>query len=379
LAVVLLAGASLMVRSARHLRSTEIGVTHENIVTARVFLPRSTYTPVAGGALFDQFTSRVRALPGVESVALGSCPPVSGGCSSSIMWFPPAKFRGGGQDPDVDIHWVTPDYFSTLGIRLMAGRLFSEFDRPGQPKVLIVNEHAARTLWPNDTPIGKRATVGMGGLGNDGGVIVGVVSDVRYRSIESAAGAAVYLPLAQSYQPGMRLFVRSALDPAALTGAIAQEVRALDPSLPISEIKTMRQRLADAMWRTRVSAGLLTGLAALALMLTAIGIFGVMAQTVTQRTSEIGVRIALGARSRDVAALVLRNIATITAVGIAIGIAGALGLTRLIGSMLYGVTPGDPVTMVAVVLLLAIVAVAAGYLPVRRATRVDAIAALKSE
>jgi putative ABC transport system permease protein len=379
LAVILLSGASLMVRSARHLGTTAIGVTHDNIVTARVFLPRSSYSAAAGGALFEQLGARLRALPGVESVGLGSCAPVSGGCSSSIMWFPPAKFRGGGQDPPVDVHWATPDYFSTLGITLIAGRLFTEFDRPGQPEVLIVNEHAARTLWPNDSPIGKRATVGMGSLGRDGGVIVGVVADVRYRAIESAAGAAVYLPLAQNYQPGMRLFVRSALDPADLTGTIAREVRALDPSLPISEIKTMRQRLADAMWRTRVSAGLLTGLAALALLLTAIGIFGVMAQTVMQRTPEIGVRIALGAGSRDVAALVLKNIATITAAGIAIGIAGALGLTRLIGNMLYGVTPGDPLTMVAVVVMLAVVAIAAGYLPVRRATRVDAIAALKSE
>ena len=168
LALILLAGAGLMIRSAQQLRGTGIGVTHRNVLTARLDLPRATYTGETGGALFAQLVARVRALPGVVSVALGSCPPVSGGCNTTILWFPPAGPRRAGNDPTVGIHWVTPDYFSTLGIKLLGGRGFTDFDRPGQPEVLIVNESAARAIWPNDTPIGKRAAVGQGSFGDDG-------------------------------------------------------------------------------------------------------------------------------------------------------------------------------------------------------------------
>jgi ABC-type lipoprotein release transport system permease subunit len=245
--------------------------------------------------------------------------------------------------------------------------------------VLLVNEAAARTIWPGGTPIEKTVGVGQGSFGDSGGVVIGVVSDVRYRAIEIAARPEVYLPLAQSYQPRMRLFVRSNLDAKGLIRAVAREVRALDPSLPLSEIKTMKERLADAMWRTRVSVWLLSAFAALALLLTAIGIFGVMAQTVAQRTSEIGIRMALGARSRDVLALVLRRAAAVTSAGIVLGGAGAFALTRVMASLLYGVRSDDPQTLIVVALLLGVVALAAGYLPARRATRVDAIAALRAE
>jgi putative ABC transport system permease protein len=378
LALILLAGAGLMIRSAQHLRGTEIGVTDANVLTARVNLPRAIYDAESGGALFAELAARIRAQPGVESMGFGSCPPVSGGCSTTIMWFPPASFAPGGNDPMVGIHWVTPDYFSTLGIRLLAGRGFTDFDRRGQPNVLLVNETAARTIWPNATPIGKRAAVGMGGFGDAGGTVVGVVSDVRYRSIEAGARPEVYLPSAQSYQSTMRLFIRSER-PDMVLGAISRALRDLDPSLPLSEVKTMRERAADAMWRTRVGVWLLSAFAALALLLTAIGIFGVVAQAVAQRTSEIGIRIALGAQSRDVYALLMRGLATMTILGIAIGVGAALGLTRLMAALLYGVEPDDPTTMLTVVLLLAAIALAAGYVPARRATQVDAIAALKAE
>jgi putative ABC transport system permease protein len=304
---------------------------------------------------------------------------LSGGCNGTIMWFPPDGPHRDGSDPSIGIHWVTPDYFSTLGIRLVGGRSFADRDRSGQPKVLLVNEAAARTIWPGGTPIGKTVAVGQGSFGDSGGVVIGVVSDVRYRAIEIAARPEVYLPLAQSYQPRMRLFVRSNLDAKGLIRAVAREVRALDPSLPLSEIKTMKERLADAMWRTRVSVWLLSAFAALALLLTAIGIFGVMAQTVAQRTSEIGIRMALGARSRDVLALVLRRAAAVTSAGIVLGGAGAFALTRVMASLLYGVRSDDPQTLIVVALLLGVVALAAGYLPARRATRVDAIAALRAE
>jgi putative ABC transport system permease protein len=377
LALVLLTGAGLMVRSAARLQATGIGVTSTDVLTARVDLPRARYTPEKGRAFYAQLEERVRAVQGVDSVSLMNCPPVSGGCNrTSILFRLPARFSGA--DPLVGIHWVTPDYFSTLGISLVKGRSFTDRDRVGQPKVVVVNEAAARAFWPNDTPIGKTIGVGQGGF-DDGAEIIGVVANVRYRAIETAATPDVYVPLAQSYQSRMRLFVRSRLDAQTLVSGISGAVRALDPNLPLSEIKTMDARMADAMWRTRVGAWLLSAFAGLALLLTAIGIFGVMSQTVSQRTTEIGVRMALGAQSRDVLSLMLGRAALVTAAGIVLGLASALVLTRLIGALLYGVEATDPLTFISVAIMLGLVALAACYLPARRATRVDAVVALRSE
>jgi predicted permease len=281
-------------------------------------------------------------------------------------------------DLSIGVHWATPEHFALLGVPMLQGRGLSDSDRVGQSKVVLVNEAAARAFWPNDTPIGKSVAVGQGGF-HDGAEVVGVVANIRYRGIESSPTPDVYLPLSQSYRSRMQLFVRSRLDSQSLVAAIAGAVHTLDPNLPLSEVKTIDERLGDAMWRTRVGAWLLSAFAALALLLTAIGIFGVMAQTVARRTAEIGVRMALGARSPDVLRLVLGRTALLTLFGVALGTALALALTRLIGALLYGVEPHDPLTFVSVALLLTIVALAACYLPARRATRVDAVVALRSE
>jgi putative ABC transport system permease protein len=377
LALVLLAGAGLMVRSAARLQATGIGINPSGVLTARVDLPRASYTPETGPAFYAQLAERVRSVPGVDSVGLMNCPPVSGGCSStSILFRLPARFSGA--DPLVGIHWVTPDYFSTLGIPLLKGRNFTDRDRVGQPKVVLVNEAAARAFWPNDTPTGKTIAVGQGDF-EEGAEVIGIVADVRYRAIETAATPDVYVPLAQSYQSRMRLFVRSRLDVQTLVSGISGAVRALDPNLPLSEVKTMDARMGDAMWRTRVGAWLLSAFAGLALLLTAIGIFGVMSQTVSQRTTEIGVRMALGAQPRDVLSLMLGRAAFVTVAGIVLGVGCALVLTRLIGALLYGVDANDPLTFVSVAIGLGLVALAACYIPARRATRVDAVVALRSE
>jgi putative ABC transport system permease protein len=379
LALILLAGAGLMIRSAERLRATDVGISPRGLLTARIDVPRAAYDDARGQMFLAQLLERLGGVAGVESAALGLCAPVSGGCNGTIMWFPPATHpRRDGTDPAVGIHWVTPGYFSTLGIRVVQGRTFTDHDRAGQPKVILVNEAAARRIWPNDTPIGKRISVGQGGF-EDGAEVVGIVSDVRYGTIESPVAPDVYIPLAQSYQSRMRLFVRSHLDATTLVAAVAHEVRTLDANLPLSEVKTMEERLGDAMWRTRVSAWLLSAFAALALLLTIVGIFGVMAQTVSQRTPEIGIRMALGAQSRDVLTLVLGRAAVVTGAGIVIGVASALALTRFMSALLYGVRATDPATFVSVAVLLGLIALLAGYIPARRATRVDAIAALRSE
>jgi predicted permease len=378
LAMVLLAGAGLMLRSAAELRGTGIGIDAVDVLTARIDLPPPNYSAEQGRLFYAQLVERVRFLPGIDAVSMASCAPVSGGCNRTGLAFVRAPGVISNDDLPIGVHWATPEHFEMLGVRLLEGRGLDDGDRVGQPEIVLVNEAAARAYWPNDTPIGKSVSVGQGGF-HDGAEVVGVVANVRYRGIESAATPDVYIPLAQSYRSRMQLFVRSRLDSHSLVTAIAGAVRALDPNLPLSEVKTLDDRLGDAMWRTRVGAWLLSAFAALALLLTAIGIYGVMAQTVTRRTAEIGVRIALGAQPPDVLRLVLGRAALVTIFGIALGTVLALALTRLIDALLYGVEPHDPLTFIAVALLLTIVALTACYLPARRATRVDAVVALRSE
>ena len=382
LALILLAGAGLMIRSAERLRETGIGVDPTGLFTVRIDLPRAAYDSNRGQQFYAQLLERVSALPGVRSAALGLCAPVSGGCNGTIAWFPPAKepFRDG-RDPSVGIHWITPGLLDTLGVKLLRGRNITDQDRAGQPKVLLVSETAARRLWPNDDPIGKRMWAGPG-LGRQRRRLRSRRRRLRRALPRHRDGAGpgrlpAARPVVSIAHAPVRAHARSIL--STLAPAIAREVRALDANLPLSELKTMDDRVADAMWRTRIGAWLLSAFAALALLLTAIGIFGVMAQAVAQRTAEIGIRMALGAQARDVLGLVLRRAAVVTAAGIVIGAGLALLLTRLLAALLYGVEPGDPATFVSVAVLLGVIALVAGYIPARRATRVDAIAALRAE
>ena len=379
LALILMAGAGLMIRSASRLYATDIGVNPDRVLTVRLDLPGATYTSDTGHSFLTQLANRIRLVPGIESVGLGNCAPVSGGCNSTSLWFPDTPRNGAGNDPLVGIYWASPEYFPTLGIRLLAGRLFTAHDRAGQPQVALVSEAAAREHWPNDTPIGKRIFVGQGGFHTTGAEVIGIVSNVRYRAVDAPPRADVYIPVSQSYTSRIRLFIRSSLDTSSVVRSVTREVRSLDPNLPLSDIKSMEDWVGDAMWRTRVGMWLLSAFAGLALLLTAIGIFGVMAQTVLQRTPEIGLRMALGAQRRDVLSLVLRRAVILTAAGLAIGIGSALTLTRVMSTLLYDVPPHDPMTFGGVALLLGLVALAACYVPARRATRVDAVVALRSE
>jgi putative ABC transport system permease protein len=376
LATVLLIGAGLLLKSAARLHATFIGVDAGGVLTMRVSLPGRSYSSERGTAFYAQLVQRVMSLPGIESVGLGSCAPVSGGCSATGIWFPKEAPREGSGKAIVGVHWTTPDYFATLGVRLLRGRLFSALDRAGQPKVVVVNEAAARAFWPNESPVGKVVALGQGDF-HDGAEVVGVVANVRYHAIEAEPVPDVYLPLAQSYVPGMQVFVRTRNQPENLERVIRREMRVLDPHLPISDVRTMEQSFGEAMWRTRVAAWLFSTFAALALLLTAVGIFGVMAQTVSQQTPEIGVRMALGAQRRDILARVLWRGLLIATAGLGAGAVAALALSRLMTILLYGVEPTDPLTFALVVVVMGIVALAACYVPARRAARVDPLVALR--
>jgi putative ABC transport system permease protein len=376
LAMVLVTGAGLMLKSGLRLAGTPIGIVADRVLTVRLELPGGDYSPERGRAFYQDLIEHVRAIPGVEAAGLGSCAPVGGGCNGTSIRFlsAPQERRTG----SVGIHWTTAGYFDALRVPVLEGRLFTDQDFAGRPKVVLINETAARRFWPNETPLGKRVAVGQGRF-DDGAEVVGVVPDVRYRTIEAAAAPDVYLPLTQSYRAGMRLFVRSQLDTATLITSIRREVRSLDRTLPLFEIKTMTERVGDAMWRTRVASWLLSGFGVLALLLTAVGVFGVMTQMVAQRTAEIGIRVALGAQRRDVLSLVLGRAVIVTAAGLTAGLVGALSATEVLSTLLYGITPTDASTLGLVAAVLATVSLAASYFPVRRAMRVDAVTALKGD
>ena len=378
LSVVLLAGAGLMLKSLARLHGTSIGIDATRLLTARIQLPPGGYSPQTSHSLYASFIERVHAIPGVEAAALGSCLPVSGGCNSTLIRFDRRLKTFVGNEPSVSVYWVSPTYFPTLGIRLLRGRTFGGTDRAGSPKVAVVNETAARTFWPGKDPIGSVVAIGQGDF-NDGAEVVGVVSDVRYGSIESTPVPDIYVPILQSFQPRAELFVRSSVPTAALVSALRTELQSLDSNLPIANVRSMDKQLDDAMWQTRVSAWLLSAFAVLAMLLTTTGLFGVMAQSVAHRTPEFGIRMAIGAGAADVLRLVLWRALVISGVGILVGIGSAFLLARVVAALLYDVPAHDPGTYLTVTAAMVVVLIAAAYLPARRALRIEAVAALRSE
>lgn len=380
IALVLLAAGGLMVKSVARLQATELGFNPSSLLTVRMILPAPKYTPESATQVLDQLLERLAGRPDVESVAFGNCAPVSGGCSSTSAMFRDRPPVVRGTEPLVGVFWASPRYFDTLGIRLIRGRVFTAHDRVGQPRVVVINETAARQLWGAADPIGKRIAVGQGGFHTgDGAEVVGIVADVRYGEVERSMRSDVYLPLLQSPQSGGLIFIRSRAAASSLVPVVRREVQALDADLPLVDIKMMDERFGDATWRTRMSAWLLGAFAALALLLAALGVHGVMSQGVQQRTREIGLRIALGAARGDILRLIIGRVIGIGVAGIAIGVLLAIPSTRLLTAMLYQVTPGDPAVFATLALMLLAVALIAGYMPARRATRVDPLTTLRSE
>ncbi|MBL8981787.1 MAG: FtsX-like permease family protein, partial [Gemmatimonadetes bacterium] len=376
LAVVLLAGSGLMIRSLGNLLAVDPGFEARNVLTLRLSLPPGTFAPDSMPGFYDAVQEAVAAVPGVERVALADCPPLNNGCNGTVMTFPdrPQKATGNAM---VGVHWVSPDWFQTLGVPLKRGRAFSSADRLGAPRVVLLNEAAAQRYFPGEDPVGRRVAVWQGGF-HEGAEVIGIVGDVRFGTIDSTARPDAFISYGQARIPRMMVFAKTTGDPRVVIGAVREAVRRVAPSAPVYDVRTLEDRVARAGAQARFSAALLTAFAAVALTLAVIGIYGVMSFAVAQRTRELGIRMALGAAGSTVQRLVLGETARLVALGLVLGLAAALALTRALRALLFEVTTTDPPTYLGLGLVLCATAFVAGWIPARRAARVDPAGALRN-
>jgi putative ABC transport system permease protein len=373
-AVMLLVGAGLLIRSLVRLQSTNPGFDSSNVLTIRIDLPNQKYaTPESRSNFWEQFQSRVGALPGVESVGLVSELPLSGQPNDMPYTVEGRPADAANQGFDDDFRRVSQDYFRTLRIPFLRGRNFTPQEVRDGAKVLVISQSLATQTFPNEEPLGKRLVMGFR---NEAFEIVGIVGDVRHRSLAQTALPTMYMPALES---GENIVIRGQNDTSSIAAAVRREVAAIDPNQPIATVRTMNEWLGLAVAAPRYRTGLFGLFAGLALLLSAVGIYGVMSYSVGQRTHEIGVRMALGARQLDVLKLVVRQGMGLVFVGVGIGLVGALALTRIISSLLFDVGTRDPATFTGVSILLAAVAFIACYFPAWRATKVDPLVALRYE
>jgi putative ABC transport system permease protein len=378
LAVVLVAGAGLLIKSLWLLRQVDPGFRAEQVVAVEIPLPsfpRDTATRAR--AFYDDVLTRVRALPRMRMAAVTSTLPFGtthGGAAIDIEAHPTPP---GGEVPFPELTTVSPDYLRVLGIPLLSGRAFETSDREGAPLVAVVDASAARTLWPNESPLGQRIKFVWS---KEWITVVGVVGDVRRDSLSAGVQPSFYLPYHQAPGAGaMHLVLRLDGDDLdeTMSGAIRSAIASVDRTVPPGTFRTLRGLVDASAARPRFATVLLAAFAAVALLLGAVGIYGVISYAVTRRTREIGVRMALGARRFDVLMMVAREGGWLTAIGVGAGLLIALGAGRLLGGLLYGVRPADPLVFVSVPAVLALVAFVASVIPARRASRVDPVIAMR--
>ena len=374
LAIVLLVGAGLLIRSFAKLLDVDPGYRAENLLTARIALPPRYSDNSQRAQFYERILQRIAALPGVTAVGATSHLPLTGYNMGAQLRVEGRQPREGENPPSAPVARVNPDYFRTMGIALRAGRLINDSDTQDAPGVALLSETLARRLFPDEDPLGKRLSVA--GLG---ATIIGVVSDIRYTGLDGEVEQAVYLSYRQLPRSGMALVLRGAVEPSSLAPTLRNAVREIDPALPVYDVMTMNERLSNSVAARRFNLLLLGGFAALALLLAGVGVYGVISYVVTQRTHEVGVRMALGAQSADVVRLFIKQGMAMVIFGVALGLIGAFALTRLMKSLLFNVSAIDPLTFVCVALLLSLVALAACYLPARRASRIDPLASLRRE
>lgn len=379
LSLSLLIGAGLLFRSFLQLQNVPLGFQPENVLTMGVNIPRAVYQRPQDRAQFiEQLLVKISAMPGIQSAGAVDSLPLGAkrqGTGISIEGEPPPRLE---EDRSINFSYITPGYFRAMGIQLQKGRDITEADKADSKPVVVISNIAAERYFPNEDPIGKRVMLGL--RSQTLFEIVGVVTDERHSSLQSSLRPNAYVSYSQiPGMPTMTIVVRSPQEPSSIAAAVRAQLRSLDSRIPLYEVKTMNDVLANAAAQPRFSTFLLIVFATVAMVLAGIGIYGVMAYSVTQRTHEIGIRLALGAERRDIFRLVLGQGLKITLIGVALGIAASFALTRFMSSLLFGVSETDPLTFIAVSVILTAVSLIACYVPARRATRVDPMIALRYE
>ncbi|MCA1642075.1 MAG: ABC transporter permease [Acidobacteria bacterium] len=376
LALMLLVGAGLLIRSFVGLQHVNPGFDPRGVLATRISLSRAKYAkPEQGAAFFDQLLQRVAALPGIEAVGTISELPLSGQPNDTYFTIAERPPQDSTEQVTADFRRASHDYFRAMSIPVLRGRTFTEQEVRADAKVVVINETFAQTFFAGEDPLGKHLVIQTDAKAPH--EIVGVVADVRHRSLEMGVYQMMYVPTLKV--SNNNVVIRASSDPAGLAAAVRQQVAAIDRDQPVSTIRTMTDVLSESVAQQRFRTMLLAAFACVALLLAAVGIYGVISYSVTQRTHENGVRMALGAQRGDVVRLVVRGGLALTLLGVGLGLAGSFALTRVMSGLLFGVGATDPATFAGITVLLTVVALLACYLPARRATRVDPMIALRHE
>jgi putative ABC transport system permease protein len=377
-ALVLLVGAGLLIRSFVRVLDTAPGFEPRNLLTMTIPLAGAKYNETAQvSAFYTEALNRINALPGVEAAGVVGNLPFGGNMDMYGLHVEEKPLPNPAEAPNAERYSISPAYLRTMGIPLLRGRGFSEQDSANAPLVALINRTAAQRIWPNQDPLGKR--IRLGSPQSPLRSIVGIVGDVNHYDLETPADLQAYVPHTQWTDSYMQLIVRTAVEPGTLIGPVRQAIHALDPDMPLYKVSSMRQLISASMAQRRFTLLLIAVFATVALLMAAIGLYGVIAYSVTQRRQEIGIRMALGADAGDVLKLVIGRGMKLMLFGVVIGLGGALALTRLLRSLLFGVSATDPITFTAIPLLLMSVGLLACYLPARRAAKVEPMIALRSE
>jgi predicted permease len=375
LSIVLLAGALLMIQSFVRVQQVPFGFDADRVLSGRIILPPYRYDDAEQRSAFARdLQARLEAIPGVEAAGLTNFLPLSGWSGGLRFEVEGEAPRMTSEQPVASFHVASDDYFRSMGIPIVRGRAFTARDTLDAPPVAIVDEALARRFFAGEDPVGRRLM-----LTNTPVEIVGVAGDVRTHGLEEPVEGVIYLPIRQQPTPLLGITLRTNLDPRSLAGAMRQAVWAVDPQQPVSYVMPMADLVSESLTFRRAGMLLAAGFGALALLLAAMGIYGVLSYAVSRRTRELGVRMALGATPSGIARLVVREGLVTTAVGVALGLAAAAALTRFLESLLFEVRPGDPLTYAAVAGVLLLTALLATWFPARRATRVDPLVAIRAE
>jgi predicted permease len=386
MSLVLLVGAGLFLNTLRNLRSVDVGFDTANLMLFRVNPQLNRYDKTRTASLYDEMLRRLGSIPGARSVSLSQPALLSGSTSSTDIFIEGHDYAGASIDrfestrrrgDEMYQVMVSPGFFQTLGIPLLAGRLLTDHDDQESPRVVVINEAAARKYFARENPVGRRFSNLIEKRTDI--EIVGVVRDVRYNSLREPPPATMYQPLLQRCCPGVTVEVRTASDPAGLIGAVRDTIRRIDPNLPVMNMTTQAEQVEGRLAQERLFARACALFGGLALALASIGLFGLMSYSVARRTNEIGIRMALGAQRIDVVSLVMKESMTMVVAGVGIGLLAAVAAGRLVATLLFGLAPADPVTIVIVTMIMMGVSAIAGYLPARRAALVDPMIALRDE